>query len=95
LLKQATDIVSGTIRGRRAQVDEAETVMLQVVAAADRLGLIPAQQVGQSHTSYLQAVFQALYNRAELTSLVVHVVGLLGSSDSLIMLDRSITNVKQ
>jgi hypothetical protein len=94
LLSQATEIVSAITRPCRAQVDEAERVMMQAMAVADRLGLVPAQQSGQTHTSYLQSVFQAISNRSELTSLAVHVVGLLGNTDSLIILDRSIANLR-
>jgi hypothetical protein len=95
LLKEAADVVAAITRPRRAQVAEAERLMMQAVAVADRLGLISVQQDGQSHTSYLQSIFQAMYNRSELASLVVHVVGLLGNTDALIILDRSITNIRQ
>ncbi len=93
LLKRATDVANETIRLRRGQVDEAERVMMQIVAVADRLGLVPSQS-GENLGAYLQAVFQALSNRAELASLVVHVVGMLGKADTLIMLDRCITRVR-
>jgi hypothetical protein len=94
LLRRATDVINGSISSRRAQVDEAGRVMMQVVAAADRLGLIPVDS-GSSHTAYLQGVLQAISNRAEFTSLVVHVTGILGETDCLIVLDRSITSVRQ
>jgi hypothetical protein len=94
LLRRATDVVNESIRGRRAQVDEAERVMMQIVAAADRLGLIPVESDGD-HTAYLRSVLHAITNRAELTSLLVHVTGILGDTDCLIVLDRSIAAIKQ
>ena len=94
LLKRASDVISETIRSRRAQVDEAGRVMMQVVAAADRVGLIPAES-GPSHTAYLQGVLQTMSSRAELTSLIVHVTGLVGETDSLIVLDRAIAALRQ
>lgn len=94
LLKRATELIAETIRFRRGQVDEAGRVMMQIVAVADRLGLIPPE-AGQNHTAYLQAVLQAISDRAELTSLVVHVTGLLGKADTLIVLDRSIASFRQ
>jgi hypothetical protein len=94
LLKRATDVISETIRSRRGQVDEAGRIMLQIVAVADQLGLITTE-AGQNHSAYLQATLQAISNRVELTSLVVHVTGLLGRTDTLIVLDRSIAGVRQ
>lgn len=94
LLKRATDVITETIRSRRGQIDEAGRIMMQIVALADRLGLIPAES-GQNHTSYLQTIFQVISNRAELASLVVHVTGLLGKADTLIVLDRSIASIRQ
>jgi len=94
LLNRATNVINEAIRSRRAQVDEAGRIMMQVVAAADRFGLIPPDS-GPSHTAYLQGVLQAISGRPELTSLVVHVTGLLGETDCLIVLDRSITALRQ
>jgi hypothetical protein len=94
LLKRATDTVVEAIRPRRAQVDEAERLMMQIVAVADRVGLVPPE-LGQSHTAYLQKILQEISNRAELTSLLVHVTGLLGNTDTLIMLDRAIGSIKR
>lgn len=93
LLKRVTGLVLNAIQQRRSQLDEAERVMMQIVAVADRLGLIPAES-GEGHTGYLQTVLQALVNRPELSSLVVHVTGLLGTVDVLIILDRSISRVR-
>lgn len=94
LLKRATNAITETIRSRRGQVDEASRIMVQIVAAADRLGLIAADS-GPSHSAYLTSTLEALSNRAELTSLVVHVTGLLGSTDTLMVLDRSIAAFRQ
>ncbi len=94
LLQQATDAVSAAIQPRRAQMDEAERVMLQAVAIGVRLGLIPAES-GREHTAYLQSVLQAMLSRAELASLLVHVTGLLGSSDTLVILDRALSYIQQ
>jgi hypothetical protein len=94
MLKHATDVITETIRFRRGQIDEAGRVMMQIVAVADHLGLIPPDS-GQSHSAYLQSILLAMSNRAELISLVVHVTGLLGKSDTLIVLDRSIANIRQ
>jgi hypothetical protein len=94
VLKRATDVITETIRSRRGQLDEASRVMMQIVAVADHLGLIPADS-GQNHTAYLQGILQAISNRPELASLVVHVTGLLGKADTLIVLDRAIASFRQ
>jgi len=94
LLKRATEVLTETIHHRRGQIDEASRLMMQMVAVADHLGLIPADS-GQNHTAYLQTILQAMVNRTELTSLVVHVTGILGKADILIVLDRSIARLGQ
>jgi len=66
---------------------------MQIVAVADHLDLIPVDS-GQNHTAYLEAILVAMSNRAELTSLVVHVIGLLGKADTLMMLDRTIARIR-
>jgi hypothetical protein len=93
LLRRAADIVNETIRSRRSQVDEASRWMMQLVAAASLMGLIPPDTTG-NHTAYLRGILQVVSARAELNSLVVHVMGLLGQADCLIVLDRSITAVQ-
>jgi hypothetical protein len=94
LLRRAADIVNETIRSRRSQIDEASRWMMQLVAAADLMGLIPPD-TGTNRTAYLQGILQVVSARTELTSLVVHVMGLLGQADCLIVLDRSIADVRQ
>ena len=94
VLKRATDVIAETIRLRRGQVDEASRVMMQIVAVADHLGLIPAD-TGQNHTAHLQSTLLAMSDRPELTSLVVHVTGILGKADTLIVLDRCIANIRR
>jgi hypothetical protein len=95
LLRRATEAVAEAVRARRAQVDEAERLMMQLVAAADRLGLVPAAASGQTHTAYLQSIRQAISARSELASAFVHVTGILGETDSLIVVDRSIAALRQ
>ena len=93
VLKRAADAVMEAIRSRRGQIDEASRVMMQIVAVADHLGLIP-NDAGLNHTAYLQSILLAISNRAELASLAVHVTGILGKTDVLIVLDRSIANIR-
>ena len=69
-------------------------MMTGIVAAGDRLGLIP-NDTGENHSTYLRAIMTALSERPELAGMVVHVLGLMGASDALIVLDRSITSVRQ
>jgi hypothetical protein len=94
LLKHATNSVTEAIRSRRSQIDEAERVMMQMVAVAGRLGLIPPES-GQERTAYLQSIVQAMSGRGELASFLTHVTGLLGNSDTLIILDRSLASLEQ
>lgn len=93
-LKEATDLVAAAVRPRRAQLDEAERIMMQVVAVADRIGLI-VPIGGESQTAYLQSVLRSIAARQEIASHVVHVGGLLGETDTLVMLDRAISAFRQ
>jgi hypothetical protein len=93
MLKRATEIITEAIRLRRGQVDEAGRVMMQIIAVAERLGLL-ADEAGQNHTAYLQSTLRKMSDRAEITSFVVHVTGLLGKADTLIVLDRYITRFR-
>src|SRR5581483_4457915 len=81
--------------GRAAEVlkHATGTVLSAIQQRRGQLGLVPAES-GQGHTAYLQAVLQAIADRPELSSLVVHVTGLLGKADVLIVLDRSISRVR-
>ena len=88
LLKRATEIVSDATRVRRAQVNEAESVMMQIVAVAHQVGIIPPPG-NRDHTAYLEDVRSALSNRAELVSPAIHVMGLVGRIDFLVLLDRT------
>ena len=94
LLTHATNAVTNAIQARRAQLDEAQQVVMQVVAVADRMGLIPLD-AGQARARYLQSVVDALAARPEFASHIAHVTGLLGAADLLIVLDRAIARVRQ
>lgn len=89
-LRSATEVVSQAIAPRRAQVDEGERVMMQLLALAKRLGLVPAE-AGQTHTAWLESILQAMSDRPELAALATHVIGLLGAADALIVLDRCLS----
>ena len=95
LLTRACNVLNTIVAPRRAQVDEAERMMMQIIAIADRMSLIRPSQNGESHTSYLQMVFQTLYDRPELSSLTVRIIGILGKTDTLVVLDRSIASTRQ
>src|SRR5439155_20506357 len=77
ILKRATEIATDATRTRRTQVNEAESVMMQVVAVAHQLGIIPPSG-GRDHTAYLEEARSALSNRAELVSHTAHVLVLVG-----------------
>lgn len=91
-VRQVTELIADVIRQRRADVDEADRIMNQLVAAADRLGILPVAGRG-SHTAYLRSTMEVLSERSELAGMVVRVVGLLGTSDSLVVLDRAISSM--
>ena len=93
-LKEGAELLATQLRARRGQVDEAERIMMQLLAVADHAGLIPPPQAGESHTAHLQTLMRQLAARPELGSHWAHLNGLLGSSDCLLMLDRVLTRLR-
>jgi hypothetical protein len=63
--------------------------MLQIVAVAYRIRLIKPDP-GANRSAYLLSTWQAIPQQAELSSLVVHTLGLMGSTDVLVVLDRAL-----
>jgi len=92
LLKQASGAVQSAIAARRGQVDEAERIMRQIVAVSYHIGLLQPDP-GGNRSTYLRSTWQAISKQAEIASLVVHVVALIGNTDVLIELDRAIAQI--
>lgn len=89
-LQRAADMASTLIAENQARFAEAERVAQQVVAAALSRGLIADRPSEVSNTQYLLMLRHNLVASADLENAVVHLEGLVGPYDTLILIDRSL-----
>lgn len=90
-LQRAAEVASSLIAENQVRLAEAERVAQQTVAAALSRGLISAREDGMSNTDYLRMLRRSLATSVDLESAVVHLEGLVGPHDALILLDRALT----
>jgi hypothetical protein len=90
-LRQAAELASTLLQENRARLEEAERVCRQLVAAAVARGLVAARTLAQGNTEFLRGVRQAIGMTAELSAAAVHVEGLVGPHDMLILIDRALS----
>src|SRR3989442_310387 len=86
-LQRAADMASTLIAENRPRLAEAERVAQQIVAAALSRGLITGRAEGVSNTQYLRTLRRNLVTSVDLESAVVHLEGLVGPYDALILFD--------
>jgi hypothetical protein len=89
-LRQATELASPLLQENRARLEEAERVCRQLVAAAVARDLVPGRAANQSNTEFLCGIRQQLATAADLATAAVHVEGLVGTHDMLILIDRAL-----
>lgn len=87
MLRQASERASDILKGPALQIDEAEKYINQVVAAAERKGLIANENRGADRSVYLTATWERLVSDAELGAVCTHIRGLVSSNDILILID--------
>ena len=90
-LRHAADLASGLIAEHRPRLAEGERVAQQIIAAARSRGLIIDRACSESNTQYLKALRASLAAAGDLEAAAVHLEGLVGPSDALILLDRALT----
>jgi hypothetical protein len=90
-LQRAAEIASTLMAESRPRLAEAERVAQQIVAAALSRGLITTREEGVSHTQHLRMLRSSFVTSSDLESAVVHLEGLVGPHDALILLDRALT----
>ncbi|HEX2947528.1 MAG TPA: hypothetical protein VHT96_16445 [Clostridia bacterium] len=90
MLRQASELASGILKGPALQIDEAEKYMKQVVAVAERKGLMSSENSGIDRSGFLGSTWKRLVSDAELGAVCTHIRGLVSSSDVLILLDRAL-----
>ena len=91
-LRQASEAVLDITQPDRLRIAEAERICRQIVAHAKVRNLIPEGAPSNVELAeYLRGVWHQLKSDPDLSQLTTHLVGLLGSHDVLIVLDRTIT----
>jgi hypothetical protein len=89
-LQRAAEIASTLVAESRPRLAEAERVAQQIVSAALSRGVITAREEGVNHTQYLQILRSSLVASGDLENAIIHLEGLVGPHDALILLDRSL-----
>lgn len=89
-LQKAADVVSNLIDHHRPRFVEAERIAHQVVAAARARRLLANASADEGdRTGSLRALHQRLRQDGDLAAATVHLEGLVGAHDLLILLDRA------
>jgi hypothetical protein len=88
-LQQAAALATTLVSENRARVSEAERITRQVVAAGMSRGLFRVESQ-RDHTQYLRLLRRALAEGGDLEPAIVHVEGLVGPHDLLVLLDRAL-----
>ena len=92
-IQQAVAVAAPVVDENRPRLAEAERVAQQIVAAARARATIPAQTKAATNADYLRAVRRSFSASEDLENAMVHLEGLVGSYDALILLDRALAMV--
>ncbi|MBI1803208.1 MAG: hypothetical protein HY033_05515 [Ignavibacteriae bacterium] len=89
LLRKASERISSAIQVRAAQIVEGENLIQQIVSRARRKGLIPSElSASGNHVELLKGIWSALVSDPDVGAAAIHLAGLVGEYDALILLDR-------
>ena len=90
VLQRAADIASALIAEDQPRRAEATRIALQIVAAAISRRLIAVRPEGMSNTQYLRMLRRNFATGDDLERAAVHLDGLVGPYDALILIDRAL-----
>jgi len=93
VLGTGTDILQGVIADRKSVFQEAERISRQVLAVAQMKGLVNASDSGSTNQQFLHELRDHIAADPDLASFHTHIVGLVGATDALVMLDRALASV--
>lgn len=94
VLRKANALISDVIKVPAAQIAEGERITRQLVAIAQQKGLIRTNQDTGKHADNLNAIWKTIVNDPELRPVSTHLIGLVGTTDALILLDRMLPSLK-
>jgi len=88
VLRRAEEVIAGAIAADAARFAEGEKLMRQVVAVAERKGLVLAEALPEPGSARLRTIWQGMTSDPELGPATTRLVGLVGGRDALVLLDR-------
>lgn len=89
-IERASQLLNGAISERQAVFQEAERLTRRVIAVAEAKGIVRTCASSGDRHAFLQCVRQKVADDADLASVYVHLIGLVGKSDVVVFLDRAI-----
>jgi hypothetical protein len=90
VLEEAQRVMSQSLEPTAARVREAEQLAFRVVAVARAKGVLAdLVSMGFEHQATLQQLQAALERDPDTASALVHMIGLVGRFDALVVLDRA------
>ena len=90
VLQRACEVASSVIAENRPRLSEAERVAQQIVAAARSRSLVMPRNPGMDNTQHLRSVRGEFAANRDLENATVHLEGLVGPQDMLVLLDRAL-----
>jgi hypothetical protein len=91
-LQRAADIASTLMAENQPRLSEADRLAQQIASAALSRGLIKPREAEVSNTQYLRTLRRSLAASDELENAFVHIEGLVGLHDALILFDRALAS---
>lgn len=93
VLTRSADLLQSVIAERHSVFQEAERISRQIVAVAEAKGLRASCDDGRPHQDFLHCLQQRVAADTDLANVYAHLVGLIGATDILIFLDRSLASI--
>ena len=90
-MQRASEVASYVIEENRPRIEEAIRVAQQIIASALSRGLMIQRVTGLDNTEYLKMVRRSFDQAPDLENAAVHLEGLVGPQDALVLLDRALT----
>ena len=88
-LRRIVEVVQDAIQGDRARIDEAERIAAHILAIARANGIVAVERPSHKwNTDDVHQLIQALKSNSATVQGAVHLEGLTGPADAVIVLDR-------
>lgn len=94
VLRRSGELITSTIHEDSLRIAEAERIGRQLIAVSKFKGLIATTQSTDDHIENLKVIWKSMQADQEIEQGALHLLGLIGPHDALIILDRGITRDK-